>query len=259
MKIDKVIFSCDDSYLMFWEHTSEVIKKVLNIEPVLFFINEEEETDFYQDKFGTIKKIKKVDFIDSSLLSQIYRFYGTKFFQNEVCMISDVDMFLFNKYWVNDHLNEKNEDDLVIMNSDAYDPKRIETLNHYPRYPACYSVGKGSTFNKILNTDRSIEDYTSEVSSLNAGWDSDEIYFTNKLIYGDHNVNYHLIKRGYSSYYYVPGRIEKYMFNPEESQQVGKLNLNGTINFDTFIDCHAWRWNMDLVKKIKSEILEFYK
>jgi hypothetical protein len=259
MNVDKIIFSCDGSYFLFWEYVSEISKKILKVEPILFYINEEEETDFYPDKFGMIKKIKTLNFVNSTLLSQIYRFYGTRYFQDEVCLISDIDMFLFNKDWLSKNLKDVHEDDLVILNSDAYDSTRAENSNKTIRYPACYSVGKGKTFDKIINTKRSIEEYAEEISSLNAGWDSDEIFFSKKLVEGSHNVKYHLVKRGYSSYYYAPGRLEKYMFTGEEELRIGKLNLNGTVNFDSFIDCHAWKWNMELVSKLKNEMLEYYK
>jgi hypothetical protein len=256
MKIDKVIFSCDGSYFLFWEHVSEIVKKVLGMEPVLFFITEKEESDFYRDEFGIVKKVKMLDFVSPSLLSQNYRFYGTKYFQDEVCLISDIDMILFNKSWLETHLNNIPDNDLVILNSDAY---TYGESNSPLRYPACYTVAKGNVFNKIINTDRSIEDFMQEIVSLNAGWDSDEIYFTDKVINGNHGVHHHPIKRGYSSFYYAPGRMEKYMFTDEESTRVGKLSLQGKINYDTFIDCHCWKYNMDLVNKIKKELLEYYK
>jgi hypothetical protein len=52
MKVDKVIFSSDDSeYLDFWKLNSEITFKKLGITPVLFHITDE-ETDFYEDNFG---------------------------------------------------------------------------------------------------------------------------------------------------------------------------------------------------------------
>lgn len=39
---------------------------------------------------------------------------------------------------------------------------------------------------------------------------------------------------------------------------IHKLNLNGTINYDSFIDCHCWRFGTDLLKKIKNDLLIKY-
>lgn len=265
MKVDKVIFSGDNAYYYLWEPISEVISKVLKIKPVLFFVTENEETDFYEDKFGIVKKIKNPTGFNSGFMGQIYRMYGTKYFQDEVCLISDLDMLLFNRKWLESSLENVDNDHLAILNSDAYDTNRAECVGNRVRYPMCYLVGKGKLFNKILNTDRTIEEFAGEIFDTKAGWDSDEIYFTDKLLKTDHGVPYDLIKRGYSSYYYAPGRIEKYMFDDYTNRDcpggiIYKLNLAGTVNYDSFIDCHFWRFdNKNLVEKIRKELLELYK
>lgn len=263
MKIDKIIFSCDGAYYPFWEPISEVVSKVLKVKPVLFFINDHEETDFYESNYGLVKKIKTIDGISSALLGQIYRLYGTKFFQNEVCLISDIDMILFNNKWLENHLTPIiNEDSLVLLNSDAYDSSRPECLNSKTRFPMCYLVGKGKIFNKIVNLDRSFEDFAKEIHSINAGFDSDEIFFSSKFIEHKDEIEYHLIKRGYSSTYFAPGRIEKHMFyNTDIKDQITlmyKLNIMGKINYDSFIDCHIPRGYSSILEKIKNEILEYY-
>ena len=57
MKIDKIIFSSDDShYLDFWKINSEITLKKLGITPVLFHITDE-DSDFFEDEFGLVKKI----------------------------------------------------------------------------------------------------------------------------------------------------------------------------------------------------------
>ena len=60
MKIDKVIFASNDSsYLKFWKLNSEITLKKLGITPVLFHITDE-ESDFYKDEFGLVKKVKQL-------------------------------------------------------------------------------------------------------------------------------------------------------------------------------------------------------
>lgn len=264
MNIDKIIFSGDGSYYIFWEHVSEIMTKVLKIQPVLFFITEQEETDFYEDKYGLVKKVKMPLGYGSGSIAQIYRLYGTKFFPNEVCLISDLDMILFNRKWLLEKVQNFKKDELVILNSDAYDSKRTECFGNVTRYPMCYLVGTGDVFNKIINTNRSIEDFAKEVFDTNCGWDSDEVFFTNKLLSESHGVKYNLVPRGYSSLYYAPGRIEKYMFGNPMGQaspdwEMHKLNLRGTINYDSFIDCHVWKYGLSILEKIKTELIEYYK
>lgn len=262
MKIDKIIYCCDGAYYHYWETISELTLKVLKIKPVLFFITENEETDFFEDEYGIVKKVKMIPNISSGLQSQIYRMYGTKFFNEEVCLISDIDMILFNLKWLTESINEFDNDSMTILNSDAYDVNRVENYNSEIRYAMCYLVGKGKTFNKILNTDRNFQDFLTEVNAINRGWDSDEIFFTQKLL-KTNDITINEVKRGYSSYYYAPGRIEKYMFESMNDKNcpggsIHKLNLNGTINYDSFIDCHCWRFGTDLLKKIKNDLLIKY-
>lgn len=61
MKVDKIIFGCDDNpdYLFYWEINARVCREVLEIEPVLFWITDE-DSDFYHDGHGLVKKIKKL-------------------------------------------------------------------------------------------------------------------------------------------------------------------------------------------------------
>ena len=126
---------------------------------------------------------------------------------------------------------------VTILNSDAYDPKRPECVGIYSgpdRYPICYIAATGKIFNKILDTNVSFTEYHNRLLSLNKGWDTDEIYFGTLVNKTDIKVN--RIKRGISSNFFTPNRIEKHNFN-----QTGlwKLDLNGSINIDNFIDCHC--------------------
>ena len=60
MKIDKVIFGIDENplYSDFWPIQADLVKNILNAEPVLFHITEEDR-DFYFDGNGMVKKINK--------------------------------------------------------------------------------------------------------------------------------------------------------------------------------------------------------
>lgn len=250
MKVDKMIFSCDEPYYLFWKYNSEIVKKTLGITPVLFRITENEETDFYEDQFGLVKKIKVCEY-GSKFQSQIYRMYATKYFQDEVCLIGDIDMFLFNKKWLEYNLSNIDNNDIALLNADAYEEKP-------PRYPMCYIAGKGSSFNKIINTDRSFEEYSKELfQRKETKWDTDEKYFSEKLHQNHHQVKYHIIKRGYSASYFAPGRIEKYMFEEISNKYIFKLNLREKVDYSPFIDCHVWRLaNINLIEKVTKEIIE---
>jgi hypothetical protein len=101
----------------------------------------------------------------------------------------------------------------------------------------CYIAGKGMTFNKIINTSIEFSEFCVHLHKMNLDWDTDELYFAEQLK-NNHTVKVHKLIRGYSSEYYTPNRIEKHNFTDTGAF---KLNLNGFINIDNFIDCHCAR------------------
>ena len=258
MKVTKIIFSSDDShYLDFWKINSEITLKKLGVTPVLFHITDE-DSDFFEDEFGLVKKVKKLDWCSTSFQSQIIRMFATKFFPDEVCMTSDIDMILFNKSYLENNISSINDDnDLVILNSDAYDDKRPECVGMYSgnRYPICYVIGKGKTFEEIIKNNVTFEEYCHRLFDRNQSWDTYELYF-GEMLSINKSIKVHKIKRGYSSNFHAPQRIEKYMFNG--SNEFYKLNLNGYIDINSFIDCHCkgpYSENKYLIDKIKNMIL----
>lgn len=258
MKVDKVIFSSDDShYLDFWKTTSEVTLKKLGITPVLFHITDE-DSDFYEDEFGLIKKIKRLPNYSDKIQAQSVRMYGTKYFQDEVCLISDIDMLLFNKEYLDKNLNGVDDEDIVILNSDAYDPIRPECVGIHSgpdRYPICYIIAKGKIFDKILGTDIPFDSYMDKVESVGFEGDNDEIYF-GRCVNRNEEITVHKIKRGYCSNFYVPNRIEKNIF--DNNYYHYHLNLNGYVDLSLYIDCHCkgpYSQYKHLIDKIKDQIL----
>lgn len=263
MKIDKIIFSLDSNpdYQGFWEVNSEICKKHLGIEPVLFKISDE-ESDFYKDEFGTVKCIKKVPDIDTGLQAQIYRMYGTKYFMDEVCLIGDIDLLIFNKDYITKNIQHySDENSLVIMCSDAYDSRRSECVGTFTgggfRYPITYSFAKGRVFSEIIKNNISFEEFATIVNLPGWQFNSDEIYFAFCIA---ENSKINVIKgtRGYSSSFYCPNRIEKIDF--ENAGQFQRINLDGFLNLQTFIDCHCpkpFSKYKDVIEKIKNNILNY--
>jgi hypothetical protein len=241
MKLNKIIFAIDNNpeYAGFWEINSEICKKKLGVTPVLFKIGDT-ETDFYNDEFGIVKEVKSIEGVNTGFQAQIYRMYGTKYFTNELVMTSDIDMLLFSQEYITTQIESISDDDLVILNSDAYDSARPECTGIHSgpdRYPICYVVGKGSTFNKIINNDVGFDEYCNRLLQLGLNWDTDEIYF-GRCVNSQNEVKVHKITRGYSSNFFCPNRIEKHNFyNPN----IFSIDLQKEINLNTFIDCHCAR------------------
>jgi hypothetical protein len=213
MIIDKIIFAVDDNpkYSGLWEINSEICKKVLGVTPVLFHITEE-DSEFYEDKYGIVKKVKRLPNHSTGFQSQIYRMYGTKYFPNEVCITSDIDMLTINKSYITDQVKHFNENDFIIYMSDAYDKNRPECVGIYsdPRVYMVYDAGKGSTFNEILNTDRSFFDFANEVRETY--WqehDCDELFLGTKILNFSDQTRIKRLRRGCGSPFICPKRIDR--------------------------------------------------
>jgi hypothetical protein len=241
MKLEKIIFAVDDNpdYSGLWEINSEICKKKLGVTPVLFKIGNT-ESDFYSDEFGIVKEVKAIEGVNTGFQAQIYRMYGTKYFIDETVMTSDIDMLLFNRDYITSKIESIPDYDLAILGSDAYDSNRPECVGIYSgpdRYPICYVIGKGSTFNQIINNNVGFDEYCYRLLQLNLTWDTDEIYF-GKCVNSQNVVKVHKIIRGYSSNFFCPNRIEKHNFY---DPSIFSIDLEKKINLDTFIDCHCAR------------------
>jgi hypothetical protein len=249
MIIDKVIFSVDDNpkYQDLWPIVSEVCLKKLGVTPVLFHITDS-DSDFYSDEYGTIKKIKAIDGIKTGVQSQLARMWGTTFFQNEVCLTSDIDMLMFNKEYFIDQVKNINQNDLVIYCSDAYDTDREECVGIYGtnRYPICYNAATGNTFNKILGTDCDFKSYVNKVLSCGfPDFDSDEMYFGHRVNNGNHGINVIKLRRGFYSKFKCPGRIDRI-----DDSEFNNYDTHSLISGD-YIDCHLARPYSKYAKEIQ--------
>jgi hypothetical protein len=273
MRIDKVIFSVDDNplYQGFWEIQSKICSEILGVTPVLFKITDN-DSDFYEDEYGLVKNIDKNSCpgIITSFLSQIIRMYGTKYFSDEVCMTGDIDMIMFNKKYFIDDIQKYPQDDLVIFDSDAYNPNRIECQDPEifagQRYPICYSAAKGSVFNKILDTDRPFNQYAHELGMMRLGWGTDEIYFGQCVNNKNHGVNVHKTIRPRQDGWIVEDRIDRHNFpiyftNENEkkyNEKYGNYNKNLVLN-GFYKDAHCPRPYHDCQIEINDLVDLIYK
>jgi len=260
MKIDKVIFSCDNGgdYRKMWELTSKICKLTLGVTPVLFHITDE-YSDFYHDEYGIVKKIKPIPDIPTSFQSQLYRLYGSKYFIDENIMMSDVDMLSFNREYFFKQINDVDENSLVIYESDAYDLSRKDTQNMFAlnRYPMCYILGKGSTFIKILDINCDFNEFCEKVYNFNFGYDipmfhRDECYIGKKINRNLNEINIVKLTRGIDNVWDYPRRINK--------EKCKDINYD-LLSDKTYIDFHLpndYLNNLEIIDKISKTILTYY-
>jgi hypothetical protein len=281
MKIDKAIFGVDNSYFLeFWPIQAKLVKEILGAEPILFYICDE-ESDFYDDGNGLVKKIKKVDEVTTGLLACIARMYGTKYFPEEVCLTCDLDMLMISREYFQDQIKNLNENSLVIYSSDAYDLNRPEAKSLFEtepfpftqemyNYP--YNAAKGKIFDQILDTNCSFEEFVRRHSNYKPGykymWMIDEFYFADCVNNKPHNIEVHKLKRGYTTPWIANNRIERHNFPVElewegERQNQEKFGIYDTIKLKEgyYYDvncCRPYSKYKDAIDDVIEIVLERY-
>lgn len=159
MKKPIVIYSSDDNSLY------------TGFAPIVKEFWETLNFDTYYAKIGS-EEFPVIPDIPSSLQSQIVRLYAPKYFSDRIVLITDIDMLPFNKKYFVEKL-PKEENQISIFCADSYEGKR---------YPMCYLSAYGKTFENIaVNKDETWEEFVRRLYSLNLGWNTDELYMTEKI------------------------------------------------------------------------------
>jgi hypothetical protein len=138
-----VILSCDDNpyYADFWPMTRDIWKRRFDIEPKLVYIDDGKEAEGFEDG---ILRIKKIDGIPVHLQAQMARIYYAKMFPDDICLLSDIDMFPVSKSF----FNKRKIIDLCDQNTFYHlNPESRE----FGQLPICYYCGYGSLYERLLD------------------------------------------------------------------------------------------------------------
>lgn len=234
MKKIKVLVSSDENpfYYDFWNDVSYVWKNIFQIEPVLIYVSNRDNKSLSQE-FGEVVRVPEEDGIPKYLQGQLARIYYTKLFQEDICMLSDIDMIpVSKKYFDKNKIINNTKDNSFFHLS----PVRRE----FGQYPMCYYTGYGKTFNKLFDDFtwkqflENVVDYNFNANKLgyslpthlknNHLWFSDELYLFTKtkekkinLIFNDSIIE------------------ERYRISREQILQADLKNNH------TYIDCHMPR------------------
>jgi hypothetical protein len=228
MKIDYAIMGSNENptYIDFWHLISKTWKEIFNITPVLGLICDE-DSDFYEDEYGLVKKFKRIEGIDSGLQSQIIRLYLPKLLNGNI-IITDIDMVPLSKLYFIDQVDFFDENKIHIMSSDNAECNRNKEI------PMCYNISNTKLISEILELDLSWVKFANKLNSMNEGWSTDQRYLWDM--------------------------IQKYRItNNDKVVTYNRGWPNGATNR---IDRLWWSYNPELVKKglyIDSHLLRPYK
>jgi hypothetical protein len=237
MKIDYVIVSTDNNplYYEFWDIVKDLWINLIGIKPILVNICDVDNIVDYGEFI--IHNIKKVENLNTGFQSQIARMYVTKFYGDKVCLTSDIDMLPLNKDYFTKKVETLDDDSLVIFSSDAYQNKK--------RFPICYNAAKGDLFNDILNLNKSFTEYANQLQQLNLGWDTDELYFGERVYNYQHQTKINYLKREW--------------INGIAKNRVDRVDWNySTSKLNEYIDSHSLR-PFSIYKKEILELINKYK
>lgn len=219
MKIDKILVGCDDNstYLPFWKIFDDTWKKI-GFDTILGYVSENKLDQ------NNVINFRPINGINTGFQAQLIRLYLTKYFKDQVCCISDIDMIPLSKNYYIEIIKNINENNLVITSSDAY----------FNRFPMCYLIAKGEVFSDILDLDKCTwEEFVNRLYiEFNGDWGTDELYFFKKWNQWDKkNTNTILLKRGWDEKWIANDRIDRSYWN----YNIEKLKNGG------YIDSHLLR------------------
>ena len=199
VNIDRVILGCDTNamYLEFWPLVAKTWKEIVGIKPTVAFIGPK---DFPIDEtLGDVLRFEPIPTIPTSFQAQVIRLLLPVYFEDEICIISDMDMIPLQKDFFTKNVELAPSDSLVIFNNGVTD-------NKFKEYLMCYIVAQGKTFKEIFNlSDLSeIPRIIQEWYNLNLGWSTDQQILYEAIENWEHK-NSRVIKLGYKE----PRRIDR--------------------------------------------------
>ena len=150
MKIQKVIFTCDDNpaYSGFWKSISKHFLDKLGIRSHLFLIGDDEnKIKEYKEQYNDVTFIKKLPNIPGIIQALWGKFYFTKTEPETVWMVGDLDLYPLQKDWFVANIEKYEENSYLHLNAFGYSK---EWWNNKQGLPGYYHVAKGKTFEKYL-------------------------------------------------------------------------------------------------------------
>jgi len=144
MKVDRVILSTNDNplYIEFWPLIANAWNN-MRVKPTLALIGDENIR--IDESLGDVIRFKPIPGIPTGFQAQVIRLLLPIYFEEEVCLISDIDMLPLNKELLLDVIADIPNDKFVVYNNKLYD-----CLKNISIYPMCYNAAKGKTFKEVF-------------------------------------------------------------------------------------------------------------
>jgi hypothetical protein len=221
--LQRVIVSCDTNpmYSDFWPIVAKFWREVVGVKPTLALIA---PPDFIIDEsLGDVIRFDPIPGVPAAFHAQAIRLLLPAYFEDEVCIISDIDLIPLQKDYFVKSIESFDESKFIVYRDGAFN------ADYYKEYPMCYNAAMGKVFKQIfkLNDVKDIPTLIYEWHKLNLCNMADQL-----ILY-------------------------KYLNAQENCSCIVKLG-HTVVNR---IDRACWRYNKDLVKNryyIDSHMLRPY-
>lgn len=148
---DRIIVSSDESYfIQYWSIVSAAWNKFFpgKIVTLAFVTNKNENDDYIKNlrQFGEVFLFKPVDGIPTGNQAKMARQYLASTFENEVCMIEDIDTIPLQSEFVNRVLIQREKGKILAVGHEVYD-----NSEHHGKFPTSNLTGEGFLFKEFIN------------------------------------------------------------------------------------------------------------
>jgi len=232
--IKRAIVSSDKNplYLDFWPIVAKAWNR-MGIKPTLALIGDGDiEVD---ETLGDVIRLNSIPGVSDGLYAQMVRLLLPICFDEEICLLSDIDLIPISKSYYVDRVKGFSPDMLVMYRDTAYSPEM-------KRYAMCYIAAQGSLFKEIFGI-YCVEDIPKLIkkwADIKLGFETDE-----KLLYrylrAWGNFEKQTVKLGESDKISAYTRIDRAKWGYDAERLLFE---------DSYIDCHCIR----PYQKYKSEI-----
>ncbi len=173
LKIDRAIVSSDANpmYLQFWPLVARAWQQLIGVRPTLLLIAD--DTVEVDESVGDVIRFQPIPGVPTATHAQCIRLLAPAYFEDDVCIISDIDMLPLSKAYFVNSIKDLPDDAFVVYRDRAYG-------NDARRFPMCYNVGKGCLYKSIFrfNSVADIPYIIKKWVEKGFGWNTDEIILT---------------------------------------------------------------------------------
>jgi len=131
IKLDRVILATNDNpeYIEFWPLVAKAWKEIVGIQPTLALIGDESVQ--VDESLGDVIRFAPIEGVSTGNYARTIRLLLPILFEDEVCLISDIDMLPLSKEYYQGSIADVPEDNFVV-----YVIALIRLIN-YLKYIVC--------------------------------------------------------------------------------------------------------------------------